>query len=510
MARVPEYVSNRTLVDRKRLREIMERFSAHNRERHWRLFERLPRGHQQIVAALPILFHRNHPALPGYLKPTTPCGLPGYQPSASDIAAAKGIALSYEPDRLVAVRPELMALYLMGSAGSIGYSAHSDLDLWVCCDAHTHRRLMPKVQTIEHWARGRGLALQTYLVDPRQFREGVVTTSDTPMLLLDEFYRSAVHLAGSKPAWWLVPPEDDERHAGYVANLQQKKFVGTDEVIDFGRVGDFPEDEVYLGCLRELRQALRTPFKSLLKFMLIRSYAEMPSLPGLALAYKQHIYDGCADPLSLDTYLLLFEHLQAAHEPRGASGRQVVIRDFLVRKIARGNSQLGRNADGLRLLAQLGVSDKEARALKTPTRWRFAELVAESETVRQELGLALDFLAALDRRRAERHPDLGPLRTKVEDLTRDVHNLNPALVPRRPATRMSVEGRAGIWTVRELGKRMYDSPSLVSVALWAHRNGLNGANFHGSGAGSVAVHLWRVGREAREPGVRQRGDRARI
>ena len=50
----------------------------------------------------------------------------------------------------------------------------------------------------------------------------------TPALLMDEFYRSAVLLAGRYPMWWLIDEDDPETYAATVTQLLHQRFVPRD------------------------------------------------------------------------------------------------------------------------------------------------------------------------------------------------------------------------------------------------------------------------------------------
>ena len=73
---------------------------------------------------------------------------------------------------------------------------------------------------MEHWAASQGAELHVFLVDPERFasgrRDAELTGEDCGSsqhyLLLDEFFRTALWLAGRTPTWWLVPAEQEERY----------------------------------------------------------------------------------------------------------------------------------------------------------------------------------------------------------------------------------------------------------------------------------------------------------
>lgn len=61
-------------IDRKELAKLRARFLHLNQGRLERAREGLSTRQQQVLTALPLLFHVNHPVLPGYVSGTTPAG----------------------------------------------------------------------------------------------------------------------------------------------------------------------------------------------------------------------------------------------------------------------------------------------------------------------------------------------------------------------------------------------------------------------------------------------------
>lgn len=116
------------------------------------------------------------------------------------------------------MNPEILGLYTMGSTSSIGQSTSSDLDIWVCVSAHmsceARENLSSKCLLITDWAKSQGVEANFFIMDEERFRHnhsealtGENCGSSQHLLLLDEFYRSAVRLAGKRLLWQIVPPE---------------------------------------------------------------------------------------------------------------------------------------------------------------------------------------------------------------------------------------------------------------------------------------------------------------
>lgn len=120
-------------IDRKVLATLRARFLQLNQGRLQRAMEGLSTRQQQVLTLLPLLFHVNHPLLPGYVSGSTPAGVSGYEPGAELVVEAQRLARSftYKARHGNPPRP-IHGLYLMGSLGSLAQAEHSDMDLWVC------------------------------------------------------------------------------------------------------------------------------------------------------------------------------------------------------------------------------------------------------------------------------------------------------------------------------------------------------------------------------------------
>lgn len=62
-------------IDRKVLGQLRQRFLAVNAGRLQRARQALSSRQERVLRLLPLLFHINHPLLPGYLSASTPAGL---------------------------------------------------------------------------------------------------------------------------------------------------------------------------------------------------------------------------------------------------------------------------------------------------------------------------------------------------------------------------------------------------------------------------------------------------
>ncbi len=303
-------------------KEIKQRFEKLNAQRLSRSFADMRQTQRQFVELLPVLFHVNHPILPGYVSKATPAGIPNYSVSSSSINRIKKHFRSFEFKRRAYRKFEILAIYLMGSSGSIAYSKQSDFDIWICHESNLTalqlEELQNKAKAVEDWARELGVEANIYLVDPVKFKRGEIgqlssesSGSASHYLLLEEFYRTSLLLAGRYPVWWLIPPDKEEQYDGMVETFQSQRFMHAQEHIDFGGLNRIPAEEFYGASLWLLYKGINSPYKSILKILLMQAYAwEYPNIEMIALRYKRAVYEDNIDINVLDPYLMMLDKVE--------------------------------------------------------------------------------------------------------------------------------------------------------------------------------------------------------
>ena len=107
-------------IDRKVLTQLRARFLKVNAGRLERALLGLSSRQQMVLRLLPLLFHVNHPLLPGYVSGQTPAGVSGYEPDDDVLAEAQRLTRSfaYKGRRGSAPTP-IQGLFLMGSLGTV-------------------------------------------------------------------------------------------------------------------------------------------------------------------------------------------------------------------------------------------------------------------------------------------------------------------------------------------------------------------------------------------------------
>ena len=325
-------------------RLIKRRFNALNLERIARVRDCLKPEQRVFVDLLPLLFHINDPSLPGYVK-KAPLGIADFSVSkrATDAAACLVRKFSY---RRRAMRVyQIQALYLIGSTGTVAYSEHSDFDIWVCyhpqITAAQLDALKEKTRLIEDWAHSLGLDVKFFLMDPSSFRRGEIQAlsedssgSAQHLLLLEEFYRTGLLIAGKYPAWWLVPPDHEHRYDEILEELNRNGQAPQHEYVDFGDVNGVPAEEFFGAALWQLNKAIDSPYKSVLKLLLMESYTgEYPAPDLLCRRFKRAVYAGEVDVDELDPYVLMVRKLEQYLNARGETERLELARKCFYFKV---------------------------------------------------------------------------------------------------------------------------------------------------------------------------------
>ena len=273
MARQAQIPELEPIVD---FKEIKQRFFALNKARLQRTRADLRQRQLDFLELLPLLYHINHPTLPGYVSKLTPAGIPDYSPGNLALQLAAKLSKSFSYKRRAYRRFHIQALYMMGSTGTIAYSNKSDFDIWVCYDSSLNpeqvEALTRKSAAIEAWAQTLEVDVHIFMVNPDEFRlgkHGALSSESSGSalhyLLLEEFYRTSLLLAGLYPIWWLVPPEQEAQYDEFVADIKRKRFVHSRDNLDFGGLANIPAEEFYGATLWLLYKGINSPYKSVLK-----------------------------------------------------------------------------------------------------------------------------------------------------------------------------------------------------------------------------------------------------
>ncbi len=311
---------------------IKRRFIALNKDRVNRINQSLRWRQRDFLTLLPLLFHINDESLPGYISDDTPVGISNYKPLKSSLDAAKLINKKFKHSKRALSRYNIYSIFLTGSSGTIAHTDQSDFDIWLCHRpdmAETDIQLLTeKASAISKWCASLELEVHFFLMDEHRFKKhehGNMNSDHSGTaqhhLLLEEFYRTGVYLAGRYPLWWLVPPEHETDYDNYAKELIKKNKVREFEIIDFGGLNNIPAEEFFGASLWQIYKGIDSPYKSVLKILLMESYAnEFPHIELLCLRLKKFIYNNVTDLVEIDPYLMMChkveEYLTSRNEPQ--------------------------------------------------------------------------------------------------------------------------------------------------------------------------------------------------
>jgi len=210
----------------------------------------------------------------------------------------------------------------MGSTGTIAYSDKSDFDIWVCHREDLSpielKELQLKTQRISEWCLQFNLEANFFLIHTDHFRLGKIDklsseSSGTTqhLLLLEEFYRTSMLLAGRYPIWWLVPPQFEKDYDEYVENISHKRLVNEHDFLNFGSINHILAEEFYGATLWHIYKGIDSPYKSILKLLLMECYArEHPDIDLLCLQFKRMVYtEDKPDIDKLDPYIMMMQKI---------------------------------------------------------------------------------------------------------------------------------------------------------------------------------------------------------
>nr|WP_321399422.1 class I adenylate cyclase [uncultured Desulfobacter sp.] len=234
---------------------------------------------------LPLLLHENI-AMPETSKvpSSTPCGVADYLPSRE----AERVGRQYLGSANVLIRrhpdPCILAIYSMGSVGSVAQTAESDIDYWVCIDEKRMGRqgadlLRKKLDALERMALERfRIQVTFFLVDIFKARDNDFggssqesSGSAQARLLKEEFYRTMIHVAGRLPLWTALPTSISTNYYDLIFDCINR-LPGTKRHIDLGDIHAVPRNEYFGASIWQMFKWLKSPFKSVIKMALLEKY----------------------------------------------------------------------------------------------------------------------------------------------------------------------------------------------------------------------------------------------
>ena len=392
-------------LDRQEILSIKRRFINVNRQRIFRTEQTLRIKRQRdFLNLLPFLFHTNNYLLPGYISEDVPCGVCDYSPSHAAIKIAKSMNKKFEFKKRALFNLAVQSMFMMGSSGTIAYSEKSDFDIWLCHDPGLNEEqlelLQQKCSAIEKWADEIGLEVHFFLMNADTFRSGIVTdlsseSSGTAQhhLLLEEFYRSSLLIAGRYPIWWLVPPEYETNYSGYIQALIDCGAVAEREYIDFGALPTIPAEEFFGAAIWQISKGIESPYKSVLKILLMEAYSsEYPGMDLLSHRFKRAVHRGEKNLEELDPYIMMVNKVEEYLRNRHEENRLELARQCFYFKI---NQKLSNEDKSIekpwrrevmeKVVQRWGWDQTHLLMLDYRPTWKFHRVSEERKTLIEEL-----------------------------------------------------------------------------------------------------------------------------
>lgn len=454
---------------------------------------------KHVFQLLPLLLHYNLPELPAYVE-NAPHGIAKF--SFNHYQQRFFDALIPDSNSQIVSRCVFDGLYSMGSTGSIVQTTESDLDLWLC---HSEELTTEEYQLIElklakltQWAKGLGIEVNFYLMNPERFKAnhyncGVSeehSGSAQHFFLLDEFYRSAVRLAGKRLLWLHFSDED------YKAIVTSKK-IDLNEWIDFGDFSSLSTAEFFGASLWQLYKGIESPYKSAIKILLLESYAQTyPETNLISKQFKQKLFDKKAGHYHFDPYLAMLEQVTNYLQDRKEFSRLDRLRQCFYLKAKEGRVLYNwRERELQALIDNWHWADEDIALLNDRPNWKMKQAIVQHKMLVDQLLQSYRNLINFARKF---HIDPSIMTNDIDILMRKLYSvfevlpgkvtlLNPHITPdlsEQDVTFIEAkEGSAmkpGWYLINQSPKSSYDSSqrfvqynkNLHKLVAWAYFNGV--------------------------------------
>ncbi|MEM7543056.1 MAG: class I adenylate cyclase [Pseudomonadota bacterium] len=481
-----------------------------NRERVARLKDNLTPRQRDLIIALPAIFHTTHPAMPGYAGHETPAGIANYDRERNTLAACRRISRGFEFSKRQIRRPAIEAMFIMGSGGTIAHSRDSDLDIWLCHGAHLNReeieQLQTKARAIETFAEDLELEMHFFVFEASSFLNGEnlplsteSSGSSQRYLLLDEFYRTGLLIAGKEPMWWWQSNDDADALPQTNGLSDPKKLM-----INFGPLQTVPAEEFFGAAVWQLYKSIESPYKSVLKLMLMEAYAsEYPNIELLSSVYKAEIESETENLNALDPYALMLRKVEEYLKRSEDHARLEVLRRCFYIKVGERLSVSARKSESWQrammreLVDEWGWDEKIIRHLDEHQQWDFYRAHAERRKIVSALKASYSALSGFAR---ERSHDLHISREDLDRLGRrlyaaferkpsKVEFITKGICPNPVENDLSIHQvknaqGATLWAIYQGTAKpgensshsaLKRSRSLVDAVTWTYANRLHGA-----------------------------------
>ncbi|MCJ2165901.1 MULTISPECIES: class I adenylate cyclase [unclassified Pseudodesulfovibrio] len=327
---------SRELTFMRRERRMLE----NNRQRLNRAMNTISRDQQVFLRILPLLLDTDTFERKFNFGQVPTCRVWEYYPELTTLELARQHFGDF-PARNTAPDVRILAVYSMGSLGTVAQTAKSDLDCWVCYDSDItltmEADLKRKLDAIALWAESE-FAMEVHFYPMRmddvrdnRFLSGDEESSGSAqaLLLKEEFYRTALKLAGKNIAWWVTPAGASCKiYDACISASRRYPICGKPRLEDFGYLAPVPPSEYFGGSLWQMVKAVHSPFKSVLKLGLLEIYAS-PHTSTLPLCdrIKRNLTRNRQGKLNTDPYTALFSILHAYYQERNETNASALLKE---------------------------------------------------------------------------------------------------------------------------------------------------------------------------------------
>ncbi|MGO4999956.1 class I adenylate cyclase [Oceanisphaera sp. W20_SRM_FM3] len=495
----------------------LARCDQFNEQKQAHALEVMSRYGQQVFQLLPVLLHYHHPLLPGFVPGDVPAGVCQFLPNERQQEFIDDLCQAANGHQgLASGQNEIFGLYCMGSTSSIGQSLDSDLDVWVCYShALAPERvawLQQKCLLISQWAAQRKVELNLFLIPDNKFRtdnqqsvQGESCGSAQHLLLLDEFYRSHLVIAGKRLVWMFAPGGLGPRYDNFVAEQFANGTLNHDEWLDLGGFARIPAEEYFGSALWQLYKSIDSPYKAVLKTILMEAYShEYPDTQLLCRDLKAHLQE--ADQLDerQDHYLLMLEKVTSYLTSINDEKRLDLVRRCFYLKVSQGidvsQDRYAKRREQIEcLITAWGWSADKVTLLNNRDHWKVEQVRLAYKELLEALMLSYRNLIQFAQRNriseSINPEDIGILSRKLyaafESLPGKVQLLNLSIAPDLSEPNISLvqvpKGRAheagwylykqGLNALELIGHQPLEHSRYASkLVAWAHFNGLLNAD----------------------------------
>ncbi|AUI66448.1 MULTISPECIES: class I adenylate cyclase [Glaesserella] len=379
------WFENRLSMAKKRI-DCLDQFRIHSALRNH------SDDFQFVFSVLPALVHYNIPELPTYVE-NAPKGIFNFSLSSTQKAHLSTYFPLVEENKSIAFD----GLYVMGSIGSITQTRFSDLDLWLChsqsfTETESHL-LQKKLGLIQKWAKQYGIDVNFYLMNPNTFKDKKYNSdvsdehngSAQHFFLLDEFYRSSIRLAG-KRILWLHIDNEEQNYDDFVQQAVLSGKLNSDEWVDFGDFSSLAIDEYFGASLWQLYKGIESPYKAVIKILLLESYAETyPETPLISKKFKHLLLSDKAVSYHFDPYLAMLEQVTTYLQNRKEFVRLNRLRSYFYIKAYNGQYDPLRKEILKELVSAWNWSEKEVQCLNNNENWKVKQAIIHQQMIVEQL-----------------------------------------------------------------------------------------------------------------------------